>query len=182
LSRRLGKTVEVSHVSPGHTIQGDLNLFGLPIHVFSTNYDLYGSDRAGSVSLLKKQVGRMAPCDRPFNDFTVSYDGTIFPCCQMFADNVDHCTDYAIGNLKDFPDIFTAYASTAMVEWRKHLLRYSPKARPCDTCSENNNAGTREEHQERNRIYRNLVGPIQEQPVAERMKNFLRHILVKPRN
>jgi radical SAM protein with 4Fe4S-binding SPASM domain len=163
LSKRLGKTVEVDQVSPGHTIQGDVTLFGLPIHVFSTNYQQYGSDRAGSVNLLNRQTERSAPCNRPFNDFTVSYDGTIFPCCQMFADETQHRENFAIGNLRDFPNIFAAYASTAMAQWRQHLLRFSPKKRPCDTCTENNRAGTDEEHRERDRIYRQFVGAIEDQ-------------------
>jgi radical SAM protein with 4Fe4S-binding SPASM domain len=176
LSKRLGKTVEVHQVSPGHTIQGKLTLFGLPMHVFSTNYQVYGSDRAGSVSLLNKQTRRSAPCSRPFNDFTVSYDGTIFPCCQMFADDVQHRTDFAIGNLAEFPDIFSAYASHAMAGWRRDLLRFSPKMRPCDTCSENNLSGTKEEHIERDRIYRQFVGTIEKPPLAQRMLGLFHRI------
>lgn len=179
LSKRLGKTVEVHQVSPGRTIQGDVTIFGVPIHVFSTNYQLYGSDRAGSVNLLNRQTERSAPCNRPFNDFTVSYDGTIFPCCQMFADEVQHREDFAVGNLKDFSDIFAAYASAAMTQWRQHLLRFSPKKRPCDTCSENNRPGTEEERHERDRIYRQFVGAIEDQRLNKKSVGFFRWLANK---
>lgn len=177
LSKRLGKTVEVRQVSPGQTIQGDVMLFGLPMHIFSTNYEFYGSNRAGSVSLVNKQTERSAPCNRPFNDFTVSYDGTIFPCCQMFADKAQHREDFAIGNLTDFPDIFAAYASTAMAQWRQHLLRFSPKKSPCDTCSENNRTGTDEERCERDRIYQQFVGAIEDQRPNQKIVNFFRRLI-----
>ncbi len=172
LSRRLGKAVEVRQVSPGHTIQGDVTLFGLPMHVISANYEFYGSNRAGSVRLLNKQTERSAPCNRPFNDFTVSYDGTIFPCCQMFADEMQHREDFAIGNLRDFQDIFAAYGSTAMAQWRRHLLRFSPKKSPCDTCSENNRTGTEEERRERDRIYQQFVGVIEDRRLSNKIGDF----------
>ncbi|MBE9141411.1 radical SAM/SPASM domain-containing protein [Nodosilinea sp. LEGE 07088] len=179
-SSRLGKGVKVHVLSPGHTIQGTLTLFNLKINVFTTNYTIYGSDRGGSVaSLTNASLGRTSPCSRPFNDFTVSYDGTIFPCCQMFADNDVHQTYYSIGNIADFPDIFAAYASITLAKWRQDLLRFSPKASPCDTCSEDCRVGSEAEIAERDAVYRQFVGEIEtpepaQQPSPRRLLSWLK--------
>ncbi|MFQ4135671.1 radical SAM/SPASM domain-containing protein [Nodosilinea sp. PGN35] len=178
-SSRLGKGVKVHVLSPGHTIQGTLKLFNLKIHVFTTNYNVYGSDRGGSVaSLTNASLQRTSPCSRPFNDFTVSYDGTIFPCCQMFADNELHRSRYAIGNIADFPDIFAAYASATMARWRQDLLRFSPKPSPCDTCSEDCRVGSEAEISERDDLYRQFVGEIEAPepppPAPRRLLNWLK--------
>jgi radical SAM protein with 4Fe4S-binding SPASM domain len=159
ISARLRKSVKITAFAPNQTLQGDISLFGIELHVFATNYDIFGSDRAGSVeSLTVQATQRVAPCDRPFEDFTISYDGTVFPCCQMFVDNEAHKARFSIGNVMDYPSIFDIYASKAMASWRISLLKYGPKASPCDTCSEANVAGTQEQVAERQKIYKALVG------------------------
>jgi len=164
---RMGKQIKVDTVLPQQSVQGTMNLFGIKLHVFATNYDLYGSDRAGAIqNLSAKAPKRMAPCDRPFNDFTISYDGTVFPCCQMFADNDLHRQRYAIGNMADYSSMFEAYASRDMAGWRRTLLRFGPKASPCDTCSEANHEGSAEERRVRDVIYQNLIGQPPEDEVV----------------
>lgn len=175
LSARLNKTIKVTTVATNQTVQGVVSLYGITINVFSTNYDIFGSDRAGSISTLTAiATARTAPCDRPFNDFTISYDGTIFPCCQMFADNVSHKSSYAIGNIADFSSIFEAYASSTMAGWRSSLLRFGPKKSPCDTCTEANRDGSEEEQHERDRIYMQFVGSLDEIKREVKPKKFFR--------
>jgi radical SAM protein with 4Fe4S-binding SPASM domain len=163
LSARLNKTIKINTVAPNQSIQGVMSLFGISINVFSTNYDIFGSDRAGAISELSARTpARKGPCDRPFHDFTISYEGTVFPCCQMFVDNPLHKKRYAIGNIADYKDIFDAYASHRMAGWRKSMLRFGPKASPCDTCNEADREGTREERNARDVIYRRYVGEVTE--------------------
>ena len=166
MAARLGKSVKITAFAPNQTLQGDISLFDIQLHVFATNYDIFGSDRAGSVQSLTAQAPqRVAPCDRPFEDFTISYDGTVFPCCQMFVDNAAHKERFSIGNVMAYPSIFDIYASKAMASWRASLLRYGPKASPCDTCSEANVPGTQEQISERQKIYKVFVGDDGVQPV-----------------
>jgi len=174
-SARLGKPVKVHTASTNHTIQGSLKLHGLPITVFSTNYMSYGSDRAGSVaSITNSGFKRISPCARPFQDVTISYNGTIFPCCQMSADNPEHSSQYAIGNISDFDSIFHAYASSAMASWRRDLLRESPKKTPCESCTEGCYQLSQEERQQRDVLYEAFIGPISPEAVLTRPKP-LRH-------
>jgi radical SAM protein with 4Fe4S-binding SPASM domain len=166
ISVRLGKQVRITSFSPNQTIQGEMKLFGIRIYIFSTNYDVLGSDRAGAIkSLSAIAKARTAPCDRPFHDVTISYDGTIFPCCQMFADNSEHKSHFSIGNISDFDTIFDIYASDAMTGWRKSLLTFGEKPSPCDTCSEANCAGTTEEKAAREAVFNEHV-PNDGTPVA----------------
>jgi radical SAM protein with 4Fe4S-binding SPASM domain len=175
LSVRLSKAIKVTTFSSNQTVQGDMTLFGIRINIFSTNYDILGTDRAGAIkSLTEVAPHRVAPCDRPFKDFTVSYDGTIFPCCQMFADNESHKERFAIGNISSYETIFDAYASNAMVGWRSSLLRFGPKSSPCDTCSEANLTGSKEERQARELIYRQYVSNVSKVNTPNKAKILFR--------
>jgi len=171
MAARLGKGVKVTAFSPNQTVQGEISLFGIKLYVFSTNYDIFGSDRAGSVqSLTAQATQRVAPCDRPFHDFTVSYEGTVFPCCQMFVDNQTHKERFSIGNIMDHPSIFDLYASDQMASWRASLLEYGPKASPCDTCTEANIEGTEAQRLERRQLYKKFVGDREDEPVEPVVK------------
>ena len=139
LSVRLNKLIKVDQFNHGHSLFGEVRLHGIALKVFSTNYYLYGTDRGGSVvleSMLWRSKKRASPCKRPFTDFTISYDGTVFPCCQFFADNEIHRDSYSIGNIDNYPTIFHIYGSTAMASWRSSLLTYGTKDAPCASCSE----------------------------------------------
>lgn len=165
---RMDRPLKITAALPNQSIQGTMSLFGINLYVFSTNYDIFGSDRAGAIeSLREKAPVRTAPCARPFNDFTISYEGSLFPCCQMFVDNAHHKAKYSVGNIAAYPSIFHAYSSPAMVGWRKSMLRFGPKLTPCDTCSEDNRPGTAEEHAVRDQIYEKFVGPIPAEKAPE---------------
>lgn len=182
LSKRLAKATKIERVVAGSTVQGTITLFGLPINVFSMNYDVYGTDRAGSVqSLTNAKFHRRSPCARPFHDFTVSYEGTIFPCCQMFVDDEQHRELYAIGKVTDFPDIFQAWASQAMAGWRAELLRFSAKKSPCDSCNLDCREPVPGEAQQLDALYREYVGPITDTLPATRRPIFLRWLGEKKR-
>jgi radical SAM protein with 4Fe4S-binding SPASM domain len=179
-SARLGKPVKIHTASPNHTIQGNLRLHGLPITVFSTNYMSYGSDRAGSVaSITNSEFKRTSPCNRPYQDFTISYNGIVFPCCQMFADNPEHTSNYAIGNISEYESIFHAYASSAMAGWRRDLLRESPKMTPCESCTEGCYEVSQAEREQRDALYKEYVGPILDSRVinqSSRLRNRIRSL------
>jgi radical SAM protein with 4Fe4S-binding SPASM domain len=183
LSKRLGKSTRIHQVAAGSTIQGKITLFSLPINVFSMNYQVYGTDRAGSVqSLTNETFQRQSPCSRPFQDFTVSYEGTIFPCCQMFVDDERHRENYAIGKVIDFPNIFEAYASKAMANWRADLLRFSPKKSPCDTCNLDCRQPAPGEAERLDDLYREFVGPLEAQPPHATQRPIFLRWLGKKKN
>jgi radical SAM protein with 4Fe4S-binding SPASM domain len=158
LSRRINKAIKVDTVRLGETIQGHATVFGIRINVFATNYYSLGSNRGESVAMEQTaHISRKAPCDRPFRDFTISYEGTLFPCCQMFVDTKQHKEKYSVGHISEFDTIFAAYGSKSMSEWRRSLLTFGPKEAPCSTCSEADCAGTPTDVRERKNLHRELV-------------------------
>ena len=84
LSARLKRRINITSFTPQNSIYGEMTLFGIPIYIFSVNYNEHGNDRGGLIDDLTKKAKnkRVAPCNRPFNDFTVSFDGTVFPAAN----------------------------------------------------------------------------------------------------
>jgi hypothetical protein len=153
---RIGKSVQIDHVILGVNIEGHLSYGGLYLLVVARDFHKVGTDRGGLIANCPHPV-RTAPCSRPFTDLTISYDGTVFPCCQLFADSHDHKDRYAIGNLTEFPDIFALYTSSQMAVWRLGLLTDGPKEAPCDSCNEINCHATISELVERERLLLDLL-------------------------
>ncbi|WP_413701362.1 SPASM domain-containing protein [Psychromonas sp. KJ10-10] len=76
---------------------------------------------------------RTNPCVRPIREFSISYDGSVYPCCQFFTDDSES-HKYRIGKLEATDsskriNIFDIYASKLMSQWRKDLLPFSLKKR-----------------------------------------------------
>lgn len=117
-----------------------VNLFAkldtLEIEIFSLNFLTQGVNRAGSLEIVKNDglLPRTRPCSRPLNDLCISYDGSVYPCCQFFHGLELH-KKFCIGNVTR-KNIFSIYYSTKMRTFRNMALKDGPKAFPCDTCAE----------------------------------------------
>ena len=111
----------------------------LEVLIFSRNLIKTGVTRAGSMKAqvyTPKNFRRKAVCHRPRRDFTISYDGSIYPCCQFFhgisdnlpfvAGNAVHESIFSIYNSK----IFTMFRNVA--EFKIHDME------PCISCTEPN--------------------------------------------
>ena len=100
---------------------------------------------------------REAPCDRPFGELSVSWDGTVLPCCQFFSDSREH-DRYRVGSLAE-SSLAELFASATMASWRRSLLTYGPKGGPCATCADGDIDGTPEQIAERDRLHARFVAP-----------------------
>lgn len=102
--------------------------------IFARNFFENGVDRAGALENIVASHGeRTKPCLRPLVDFSISYDGSVYPCCQ-FCHGVDGLASYIIGNALD-QDIFSIYTSDRMTSFRDMATK-GPFTFPCKTCSE----------------------------------------------
>lgn len=128
---------ELDH-EPGVKIHTQLQWGSIKLVVMSNNWAERGNDRAGTVISLKNRTGRTAPCMRVFREFTISHLGEVFPCCQFFPDAPDS-KKHVLGHIGQ-SDMVDIYAGQTATDWRKSMLTFSPKARPCDTCSDPDNA------------------------------------------
>lgn len=156
-ARRTGVLLAVRERVPGLT-RHDAGTFGhVELAVYARDFLAAGTDRGGLIRELRPRRERVAPCDRPFGELAISYDGTVFPCCQLFADAREH-DRYRVGSLAE-RSLVELFAADAMAHWRRGLLTYGPKQPPCASCSEADVDGTRAQIASRRRLYDRLVGP-----------------------
>ena len=105
------------------------------IRVKSANYERMGENRAGVLTQIPVDALRSAPCDRPFHDLTISWNGNAYPCCQFFPDLRQH-DSFVAGNLGGCDTLYDLYFSTLLNSFRRDLFGYGPKMAPCDICTE----------------------------------------------
>ena len=115
----------------------DLRIKQLNINIQVSKFNITGKSRGGLVKKLDLKTTRVDPCERPFRELTIYYDGTITPCCEIYY-NKEH-KNYIIDkiNANDKNSIFKIYTSQRLTQWRKELFTYSKKKLPCSTCSHN---------------------------------------------
>jgi len=123
-------------VSPDQSVHCDLLLEKMPIQIFSLNFLKVGVNRAGSLTVIEhaQSAKRTRPCTRPLHDFCISYDGSVYPCCQFFH-GLDAHRKFIIGNIRD-SSIFSLFVAQRMRRFRKMAFPEGAKAKPCDTCTE----------------------------------------------
>jgi len=120
---------------PGKSITAAGRYRGIALRVKSSNFDTTGYDRAGSMEHLSILEPRQAPCDRPFQDFTIAWTGDVYPCCHFMA-GLDTHEDYVCGNVGTAESLYQIYGTQLLAGFRTDLFGYGPKTSPCDTCAE----------------------------------------------
>ena len=128
---------------PNQQITSDNLYKGMRLLVESHNWEVKGNDRGGAVPELSTEM-RTSPCVRPIREFAISYDGSVYPCCQFFTDD-STVHKYRIGKLEATDNdnrisIFDIYGSNLMTQWRKALLPFSLKSSPCSSCNDPDNS------------------------------------------
>lgn len=99
------------------------------------NWMKIGNSRGGTIKSLNKKNVRTSPCVKPFREFTIYYDGSVTPCCDIYHGN--NYSKYIVKKLssKDKNEIFKVYAGKALSLWRKDLFTWSEKKDICGSCS-----------------------------------------------
>ena len=112
----------------------DIQHFGVLIRIQWPNWRVKGSSRGGQIEKLHRGATRTSPCVRPFREFTIYYDGTVAPCCEVFYDGnnkKDMISQLYTGNATD---IFSIYSSTRLRGFRRSVFDYSEKFGVCEKC------------------------------------------------
>ncbi len=115
-------------------IVSDINYRGMRLLIQAHNWSVMGTGRGGAVPNLSVQARNM-PCVRPLREFVISYNGSVFPCCQIFPDD-KKTEQYKIDTISESCNIFDAYSSPILAAWRRKLFTFGPKPPPCGTCSD----------------------------------------------
>lgn len=119
----------------GH-VQARARLDAVQVALFSRDYRNNGLDRAGAVSdaVAARDFVRSAPCPRPAHDFTISYNGAVYPCCQFYEGLAAHVSK-RLGDISA-EDPFLIYGSPKAQAFRRMASTSRPKPPPCRTCAE----------------------------------------------
>lgn len=133
---RLDYPNEEGFVSP-EVIQSQIGLeiviLGVRIIIQWPDWRENGTNRAGTLTdHITTKTKRVAPCAKPFREFTVFYDGSVQPCCESFHDNKVNLEN--VGSIAD-NSIFDLYTSKKLGLLRRSLYDFSEKSGICATCS-----------------------------------------------
>jgi len=109
----------------------------LHIVVQCINFFESGNSRGQTIGFLEASKTRQMPCERPFREFVIYYDGAVTPCCS-----IHHGENYnlnTVGKISsdDINSIFKVYVNKNIAGWRKGLLDWSTKSGVCATCKDN---------------------------------------------
>jgi radical SAM protein with 4Fe4S-binding SPASM domain len=135
LSARTGLTFQVVRFRPGTDIRAEARFRGMEITIKSVNYDQHGVNRAGSLDHIPVKHSRQSPCDRPFHDVTIAWNGDVYPCCQ-FMEGIAAHDAFVVGRIDRPGALFALYCSEMMSSFRRDNFGYGDKRAPCDTCAD----------------------------------------------
>ena len=93
-----------------------------------------GRTRGGQIDSLKPQLKRNLPCVKPFREFTIYYDGSVTPCCEIYHD--EKYKKYTMGQIlpNNSNSVFEVYTGKLLTKFRESVFGYSMKTGPCSTC------------------------------------------------
>ncbi len=104
---------------------------GVTIKAQWPDWRIHGSNRAGILINFKKHT-RIQPCQKPFREFTVFYDGKVQPCCEAFHDDQTNLVE--MGDLNK-NSVFEVYAGNRLSNFRREVFDFSPKKGICESCN-----------------------------------------------
>jgi radical SAM protein with 4Fe4S-binding SPASM domain len=137
--KNIGKKIDITPVHMrnfGHTVSAVFPYKGLSIEAYAHDFNAYGYDRGRAMSsLIDESFMRQSPCPMVFTNFTIDFNGSVMPCCNLRSDYEPH-RPYIIDVLNNNQSIFDIYANKKLSEWRHHLATVSPKKSPCTTCKQ----------------------------------------------
>jgi radical SAM protein with 4Fe4S-binding SPASM domain len=135
LSARTGLSFTIERFRPDIDIRASARFRGLEVTLKSVNYLEHGVNRGGAMEQIPVSEQRTAPCDRPFHDLTIAWNGNIYPCCQ-FVDGLPEHAPFVVGQLGQAESLFELYCSELMSSFRRDTFGYGQKRSPCDTCAD----------------------------------------------
>jgi len=114
-------------------------LYGVSMSITTNcvNYGKQGFDRGGTLTDLRdKDFKRTSPCMQIFHNFTMDYDGTVMPCCNLRGD-LDQHEKFIIGHSNGSGgNLLSIYGSERFLKWRRQMAIWSMKSGPCLTCKQ----------------------------------------------
>jgi hypothetical protein len=106
---------------------------GMEVTFDARNFAVIGVDRGQTVRL-PSVYERQSPCLMVFQHLYVDYNGAVVPCCNIRSDEPGHAP-YVIDRLGEDRSIYQAFACSPLAAWRRALIGFGPKQKPCNSCA-----------------------------------------------
>jgi hypothetical protein len=124
------------------------------------NWQDDGHNWGGSLECGRELAAPDVPCESPVNVLCLAQNGDFTLCCNVPRERTQEnvANGAVLGNLKDFPSMFHAYASDAMLYWRQHSFSTQRMPKLCQDCSGRNTQG--------NKVNAKIAKFIDQQPLS----------------
>lgn len=136
--KRTGMPLSMTDYQKGKKLHFQAILGRLRILAGLVNWDTDGHSWGGVVDAAGKTVAEAGtPCQSPVSILCLSAEGDFTLCCAVPRERTpeNEAHGAVLGNLKDFPSIFDAYASDAMLYWRQHAFSTRKIPELCQGCA-----------------------------------------------
>ncbi len=119
----------------GSSARLEVRVHGMTVRIQWPDWNSLGGSRGGEIAVL--DIGkptRKTPCVRPFREFTLYYDGTVTPCCEVFHDGGKPTIPIGQVESDGENDIFAVYCNSRLSTFRRSVFGYSKKYGVCKHC------------------------------------------------
>jgi hypothetical protein len=138
--KRTNLQLTITDYRKGERLHMQTRMGKLQIMAGLVNWETHGHNWGGSLDCGREMAEPEMPCESPVNVLCLAQNGDFTLCCNVprerTAENV--ANGAMLGNLKDFPSIFHAYASDTMLYWRQHSFSTKKIPELCQNCSARN--------------------------------------------
>ena len=151
ISARTGLIFNMTRFRPDIDFRAEARFKKVDVTLKSVDYSGYGVNRGGAMEHIPVERERTTPCNRPFHDMTIAWNGNVYPCCQ-FMDGLEDHEAFIIGNVTDASSLYALYCSAAMASFRRDTFGYGSKQAPCNTCADQDKCRGEEDKRHRQEI------------------------------
>jgi hypothetical protein len=131
--KNLGLPYQMISAAHGIRYMAQIVYEGMEVTLDARNFAVIGVDRGQTVKL-PQPYARRSPCLIVFQHLYIDYDGTVVPCCNIRSDEPSHAP-YLIDKLGENRSIYQAFASRPLAAWRRALIGFGSKNKPCNSCA-----------------------------------------------
>ncbi len=138
--KRTGLQLTITEYRKDERLHMRAQMGKLKIAAGLVNWDAHGHNWGGSLDCGKTMAEPETPCESPVNVLCLAQNGDFTLCGAVPRERTPEnvANGAMLGNLKDFPSIFHAYASDAMLYWRQHAFSTKQLPKLCQNCSARN--------------------------------------------
>lgn len=138
--KRTGVQLVLTDFVKNERLEFQAHTGGLHITAGLVNWQSLGHNWGGKVDAGRAQAEDHTPCQLPVNVLCITHEADFTLCCNVprerTPENVAHGA--VMGNVRDYPSMFHAYASDGMLYWRQHAFSTNQIPPLCQNCNARN--------------------------------------------